>query len=113
MYICYRGPLGRLAKLAKGATLWKYCIKNIKLKGTTNAVTCEQKYSHIYTHPGAKQFFLKVVMLHIKLKRMEQRAPCKHIFCPYKRSTTDGVKGKLAISHIKLKVVELRVHVLY
>ena len=26
VYICYRGPLGRLAKLAKGATLWKYCI---------------------------------------------------------------------------------------
>ena len=28
-------------------------------------------------------FLLKVVMLHIKLKGMEYRAPCKHIFCPY------------------------------
>ena len=28
VYICYRGPLGRLTKLAKGATLWKYCINN-------------------------------------------------------------------------------------
>ena len=27
--------------------------------------------------------FLKVVLLHIKLKRMEHRASCKRIFCPY------------------------------
>ena len=27
-------------------------------------------------------FYLKVVMLHIKLKGMENRAPRKHIFCP-------------------------------
>ena len=26
---------------------------------------------------------LKVVMLHFKLKGMEDRAHCKHIFCPY------------------------------
>ena len=26
---------------------------------------------------------LKVVMLHIKLKGMEHRAPCKYILCPY------------------------------
>ena len=32
----------------------------------------------------SKHFFLKIVMLHIKLKGMERRrAPCKHIFCPY------------------------------
>ena len=46
-----------------------------------------------YTHPqylkwGVKRskqifFSLKVVMLHIKLKGMEHRAPCKHIFCAY------------------------------
>ena len=29
-----------------------------------------------------KTFFLKIVMLHIKLKGLELRAPCKHIFCP-------------------------------
>ena len=28
-------------------------------------------------------FFLKVVMLHIKLMEKEHRAPCKHLFCPY------------------------------
>ena len=28
-------------------------------------------------------FFLKEVMLLIKLMGMENRAPCKHIFCPY------------------------------
>ena len=31
----------------------------------------------------SKDFFLKVVMLYIKLKRMEHRAKCKYIFCPY------------------------------
>ena len=48
-----------------------------------------------YTHPQPialvrnfsknvkKLFFLKVVILHVKLKGMEQRAPCKHIFYPY------------------------------
>ena len=30
-----------------------------------------------------KTFFLKVVMVHIKLKGMDYRAPCKHIICPY------------------------------
>ena len=32
---------------------------------------------------GQNIFSLKVVMLHIKLKGMEHRAPCKHIICPY------------------------------
>ena len=30
-----------------------------------------------------KYFFLKVVRLHIKLKRMEHKASCRHISCPY------------------------------
>ena len=29
-----------------------------------------------------KTFFLKVVMLHIKLKGMEHRSPCNHMLCP-------------------------------
>ena len=28
-------------------------------------------------------FFLKVIMLHFKLKGMEHGVPCKHILCPY------------------------------
>ena len=32
---------------------------------------------------GRNIFSLKVVMLHIKLKEMECRVPCKQIFCPY------------------------------
>ena len=43
----------------------------------------------LHTHPRAPRvgskgqniFFLKVVMLHIKLKGMEQRVTCKHLFC--------------------------------
>ena len=38
-------------------------------------------------------FLLKVVMLQIKLKEMEHRAPCKHKVCPYTHpQTPDGVK---------------------
>ena len=33
-----------------------------------------------------QNILLKVVMLHIKLKGMELRAPCEHIFCPYTHS---------------------------
>ena len=53
-------------------------------------------------------FFLKVVMLHIKLKGMEHRAPCKHIFCPYTHAQLpDGVKFlKVVMLHIKLKGME-------
>ena len=32
---------------------------------------------------GQNIFFLKVVLLHIELEGMENRAPCKHIFCAY------------------------------
>ena len=32
---------------------------------------------------GQNIFFLEVVMLYIKLKGKEHRAPHKHIFCPY------------------------------
>ena len=42
---------------------------------------------HTPSNPGVgqkvKHFLLKVLMLHIKLKRMENGAPCKHISCPY------------------------------
>ena len=31
----------------------------------------------------SSQLFQNIVMLHIKLKGMEHRAPCKHIFSPY------------------------------
>ena len=38
-----------------------------------------------------KVFFLKVVMLHIKLKGMERRAACKYIVCPYKHLPPVGL----------------------
>ena len=40
-------------------------------------------------------FFLKVVMLHIKLKRVEHRTPCKHIFCPYAHPRLLGLGQKV------------------
>ena len=44
---------------------------------------------------GQNIFFLKVVMLHIKLNGMERRAPCKHIFCPYTHLQPVGLDQKV------------------
>ena len=75
---------------------------------------------HTLSTPGVgskvKTFFiLKVVMLHIKLKGMEHRAPCKHIFYSYTHpQPLDGVKKstffflKVVMLHIKLKGMEHR-----
>ena len=43
---------------------------------------------HTHSTPGVGSkdktfFYLKVVLLHIELEGMENRAPCKHIFCAY------------------------------
>ena len=45
---------------------------------------------------GSKvNFFLKVVLFHIKLMGIEHRAPCKHILCPYiHTSSIPGVGSK-------------------
>ena len=50
-------------------------------------------------------------MLHIKLRGMEHRAPCKHIFCPYTHTLCLGWGHKfknfflkVVVLHIKLKV---------
>ena len=62
----------------------EHCISNFK--GMTNAATWEHIFCP-YTHPRplglaqSQNFFLKVVMLHIKSLGMEHRALCKHIFC--------------------------------
>ena len=61
-------------------------------------------------------FFLKVVMLHTKLKGMEHRTPCKHIFCPntHHGAPWGGVKRsklffmKVVMLHIKLKGMDHR-----
>ena len=46
------------------------------------------------SNPGVgskgQNFFLKAVMLHIKLKEMENRAPRKYIFCPYTHPQSQG-----------------------
>ena len=77
-------------------------------------------FLHTHTAPEGSQkfntFFLKIVMLHIKLKGMEHRTPRKHIFCPYTHSRPLGwsqkVKAfyflKVVTLHINLKGRELR-----
>ena len=54
------------------------------------------------------QLFQNMVMLHIKLKGMEHRALCKHIFSPYTHTLNlwVGLKGKelnVVVLHIKLR----------
>ena len=86
-----------------------------------NAATCKHIFCP-YTHPRphgvrskVKTFFLKVVMLHIKLMGTEHRAPCKHRFCPYVHPRPLGwVKRskhfllKVVMLHFKLKAMEHR-----
>ena len=53
------------------------------------------------------QLFQNQVMLHNKLKEMEHRASCKHIFSPYTHPQTVGLKDKnnlnVVMLHIKLR----------
>ena len=61
-------------------------------------------------------FLLKVVMLRIKLKGMDHKAPCKNIFCPYTHPWSLGWDQKIktylflkeVLLYIKLKRMELR-----
>ena len=57
------------------------------IKGMTNATTFSVHTYNLDPWVGVKGqdivFVLKVDMLHIQLKEMELRAPCKHIFCHY------------------------------
>ena len=59
----------------------------IKLKGMPQHASTYFVFSHTLDPWGGvkcqKHFYLKVVILHIKLMGMEHRAPCKHIYCPY------------------------------
>ena len=65
---------------------------------------------------GQNIFFLKVIMLHIKIKGIEHRAPCKHIFCLYTHPWPLGWDQKVktyfffevVLLHIKLKGIERR-----
>ena len=54
---------------------------HIELKG--NMVANNLPVTTLDSAGGVKTFFLKVVILHIKLKGMEHRTPCKQIVCPY------------------------------
>ena len=49
---------------------------------------------------GQNNVFFKVVMLHIKLKRMEHRAPCKHTFCHNTHSRPLGRDQKIKIKKV-------------
>ena len=70
--------------------------------------------AHIMSLCGAKRLrivLLKVVMLHIKLKGLEHRAPFEHIVCSYTHPKfPDGVKTflflKAVLLHIKLDGLE-------
>ena len=59
---------------------------------------------------GQDIFFLKVVMLHIKLKGMGHRTPCNYMLCPYTHPRSlEWVERskysfmKVVLLHIKIK----------
>ena len=58
-----------------------------------------------------QNIFFKVVMLSIKLKGMEHRASCKHIFCPYTHSQPVGwiKRKKSEYGHIPYQIKEKKV----
>ena len=70
----------------------------INVNGAQSTIQAPIPYLHTPSTPGVGQkvetfFLLKVVMLHMKLKGIEHRAPCKHTFCPYTHpQTPDGIK---------------------
>ena len=69
-----------------------------------------------FTHPqspdGVKRstrfFFLKVVMLHIKSKGMNHRAPWKHIFCLYTQPQTLGSGQKVKTFFLKVVMLLIK-----
>ena len=98
---------------AKSELFQNMAMLHIKLKGMTHAATLLPGDTPSTLGLG-QNIFLKKVMLDIKLKGMEHRAPCKHIFCPYKhpRPLGEGQKVKtffflkIVMLHIKLKGME-------
>ena len=60
-----------------------------------------------------KVFFLKVVMLHIKLTEMKHRTTCKQIFCPYTHSRSlggvDPCGGFKSFSVLKVVMVHMKI----
>ena len=63
---------------------------------------------------GQNFFFLKEVLLHIRFKGIEHRAPCKHIFLSLPLGWGQQVKTffvlKTVVLHTKLKGTELKHH---
>ena len=55
---------------------------------------------------NSQNVFLNGVMLHIKLKGMELRAPCKHILCPYThpKSLNRVIKGNIILIVVMLRI---------
>ena len=71
----------------------------IKDSGTYNNVQpiCLSLHAHLTPEVGSKGqniFFLKPVMLHIKLKAMIRMITCKQIFCTYTHPPGWGLKVK-------------------
>ena len=65
------------------------------------------EYTPIGPRGGVKKLthvFLKVVLLHIKLKGMEHRAQCKHIFCHNTHPQPWGVVKTFFLKEVMLPI---------
>ena len=113
----YPRPLGWGQKVKTFFSENSHVAYQIKGKGAKSDMQSHILSLHTPLAPGWGQkvktcccFFLKEAMLHIKLKVMEHRAPCKHIVCPYTHPRPlGGIKrskhffSKVFMMHIKLK----------
>ena len=75
------------------------------------AISCPYTHhSSPYLVKRSKHFFLKVVIVRIKLKGMEHRARCKHVFCHYTHPRPLGFGQNVKIFYL-LKVVMLHIKI--
>ena len=69
--------------------------------------------THLQPLEWSQIIFLKVVMLHIKLKGIEPRAPHKHIFFPYTHlGPCGGVKKSIHFSESSHVAYQIKGHIL-
>ena len=74
---------------------------------TTTCNQCLSLHAHLTPEVGQKVktvFFLKPVMLHIKLKAMIRMITCKQIVCPYTRFKGQDIISSKSMLNIKMNM---------
>ena len=80
---CLYTPLNPCTMQAYIHSLYTPSVPQVGSKGQTIFFLLKEVILHI-TLKEMEHVFLEGVMLHVKLKGIELRAPCNHLLCPYK-----------------------------